>query len=106
MCLALEPSLEYLDHSLDALSTNLHLPLRRLVLGRLNIVRYPTNTLNPLVWEAVLSNGRGEYVSASFPYMVRNEGIGGGASGVPLEEAVKERGFLDESSGFSFGNVC
>ena len=38
--------------------------------------------------------------------MVRDEGIGGGASSVPLEEAVEERGFLGEGSGFCFGNVC
>ena len=104
-CLALEPSFDHLDHSLYALSTGLHLPLCHLSLGRLDVIRYPTHTLHPLVREPVLSHGRGEYVSAPFPYMVRDEGIGGGASCVPLKEAVKERGFLDEGSGFGFGNV-
>ena len=104
-CLTLEPLFDHLDHSLYALSTGLHLPLCRLSLRRLNVIRYPTHTLHPLVREPILSYGRGEYVSASFPYMVRDKGVGGGASCVTLEEAVKERGFLDEGSGFGFGNV-
>ena len=73
MSLRLEPTFEHLHHSLDALGTDFHQPLRWPTLGRLDTVCYPAHTLHPLVRETKLSDGRGEYVSAPFPYVVRDE---------------------------------
>ena len=101
----LESLFEHLDQAIHAFGADLHLKLGGLDLGRFYVVGDATNTLDPLVREAVLSNGRGKYVSAPFPYMVRDEGIGGRAPCVPFKEAVEKRGLFSEVRSLSFGNI-